>query len=179
MKESFLFLLLIVVGSTAVPAKSASKELQYIGTYKSVDVREDYYHENYYFVSPFSATWSRADEDCRFQLGPNTTLVAIESEEEWKFLRVLLDNYGFGTTYWTSGMYDSSRQLWRWTSNNVALPPWAPWGSGFPSAPNELLRVLLYHTNRYDTTWRTVHGTQLHRYICELRRDTDATTCSD
>lgn len=73
------------------------------------------------------------------------------------------------TTYWTSGMYDSSRNLWRWTANNVPLPPFAPWGNGFPSNPNSLLRVLLYFTNRFDAFWRTVSYTQLHRYICEVQ----------
>ncbi|KAJ6636541.1 Vitrin, partial [Pseudolycoriella hygida] len=182
MKKSFLLLFQIILGSTAVLAKSidASKELQYLGTYKSVDVGEDgvkNYNENDYYVSPNSAIWSSADADCRFQLGPNATLVAIESLDEWEFLRVMLENYGFGTTYWTSGMYDPARVLWRWVANNQAFPPWAPWGNGFPSAPNQLLRVLQYYTNRYDAEWRTVPSTQLHRYICELQRVTVAVPC--
>lgn len=181
MQKSFLILLQIVLATTAVFTKSiqSGSELQYIGTFRSASEQEGVqdFSENDYYVSPNSAIWSSADADCRRQLGPNATLLAVESAEEWGFLRVMLENYGFGTTFWTSGMYDPSRQLWRWTANNQALPPFAPWAPGFPSAPNQLLRVLLYYTNRYDTYWQTVPNTQLHRYICELQRVTVAVPC--
>lgn len=65
-------------------------------------------------------------------------------------------------------MYDPQRTLWRWVSNNQALPPWAPWRSGFPSPANQLLRVNLFYTNRYDAYWETIPNTQLHRYICKV-----------
>jgi len=73
-----------------------------------------------------------------------------------------------GTTYWTSGMYDPGQTAWRWTKNDQAFGAWAPWGPGYPLSPNQLLRVSFYYTNRYDAHWRTVPGTQLHRYICEV-----------
>lgn len=77
-------------------------------------------------------------------------------------------NWNKGTSYWTSGMYDPSRALWRWTANNQALPPFSPWRPGFPGAPNQLLRVIVSYTNRFDAFWQTAPNTQLHRYICEV-----------
>lgn len=82
-----------------------------------------------------------------------------------KILRIMLIT---GTTYWTSGIYDPSKTLWKWTVNHHPLPSLAPWGHGYPSKPNTLLRVLLYYTNRYNANWQTVSSTQLHRYICEV-----------
>lgn len=112
--------------------------------------------------------WSAANIDCLIQLGGNGHLVAIETEAEWDFLTVALENYGFGTTYWTSGMFDPSRSVWRWTKNDQIFGEFAPWGPGNPpSTPNQLQRVQISYTNRFDANWRTVPGTQLHRYICE------------
>jgi hypothetical protein len=182
MVKSAFILLQLLLATAAVLTKSIEpgSELQYIGSFKSVEVSEDgvqNYNENNYYVSPNQAIWASADTDCRLQLGPNATLVAIESEEEWQFLQVILENYGFGTTYWTSGMYDPARSVWRWTANNQPLPPFSPWGTGYPSAPNQLLRVLQYYTNRYDANWQTVPGTQLHRYICEEQHATIPVPC--
>lgn len=42
------------------------------------------------------AVWSDAYEDCMRSLGPNGGLVAVETMEEWEFLKVTLENYGFG-----------------------------------------------------------------------------------
>lgn len=39
-------------------------------------------------------TWSIAEGDCNFFLGANATLVAIESVEEWNFLKIKLESYG-------------------------------------------------------------------------------------
>ncbi|KAJ6636542.1 C-type lectin domain family 4 member A [Pseudolycoriella hygida] len=139
-------------------ALAQSQGLIYIGNF----------NENNYFVSPNSAIWSSADTDCKNQLGGLGHLVAIETEAEWDFLTIALENYGFGTTYWTSGLWDPSRSVWRWTKNNSEFAEFTPWGPGFPSNPNPLLRVLTYYTNRYDAHWRSVPSTQLHRYICEL-----------
>lgn len=83
-------------------------------------------------------------------------------------LQIILMLRIIGTSYWTSGMFDPSRNLWRWTSNNQALPPFAPWSPGFPSNPNQLLRVNLAYTNRFDAWWQTQPNTQLRRYICEV-----------
>lgn len=44
----------------------------------------------------FQATWQSADADCRNQLGGEGHLVAIETQDEWGFLTVALENYGFG-----------------------------------------------------------------------------------
>jgi len=176
-----LLLLHIILAASAVLTKSINteSELKFIGSFQSVSVTDGVqnYNENDYYVSTNAAIWASADADCRLQLGPNATLVAVESEQEWEFLRVVLENYGFGTTFWTSGMYDPARLVWRWTANNQALPPWSPWAPGFPSAPNQLLRVLLRYTNRFDATWQTVPGTQLHRYVCELQHVTIAVPC--
>ncbi|KAJ6617132.1 Lithostathine-2, partial [Pseudolycoriella hygida] len=109
-----------------------------------------------------------ASNDCQNQLGGAGHLVAIETSAEWDFLTVALESYGFGTTFWTSGMYDPSRAVWRWTKNDESFA-FNSWGPGFPSTPNQLIRVLIYYTNRYDAHWRTVPNTQLHRYICELQ----------
>lgn len=38
--------------------------------------------------------WSIAEGDCKFFFGANATLVAIESEEEWEFLKIKLESYG-------------------------------------------------------------------------------------
>lgn len=42
------------------------------------------------------AAWNSAAADCTNQLGDSATLLAIESEEEWEFLKEILENYGFG-----------------------------------------------------------------------------------
>lgn len=39
-------------------------------------------------------TWSIAESDCNFFFGANSTLVAIESVEEWDFLKIKLESYG-------------------------------------------------------------------------------------
>lgn len=76
-----------------------------------------------------------------------------------------------GTTFWTSGLHDPTTNVWRWSYNHFPLPPFPPWGAGFPSnPPNTSLRVQIYHTSRYDAMWRTVSDTQSHRYICEVNQ---------
>jgi len=178
-----LIVLQILLATSAVLTKTinSGEELIFIGKFRSSRAIEGgegrVIDEGNYYISPNSANWAAAQTDCRNQLGPNGTLVAIESEEEWEFLVDTLIDYGFGTTYWTSGMYDPSRTVWRWTVNDIPLPPFAPWGSGYPSTPNTLLRVLVYYTNEYDASWRTVSNSQLNRYICEVQVPTIAVPC--
>lgn len=38
--------------------------------------------------------WSSAEIDCRNQLGGS--LLAVETEAEWEFLKVALESFGFG-----------------------------------------------------------------------------------
>jgi len=180
---SVIILLQVIFATSAVLGKSfsADEELTYIGTFKSeASVQEgsvQNFNENDYYISANPATWTSANADCRLHLGPNGTLLAVESEEEWQFLGVIMERYGLGTTFWTSGMFDPTRSQWVWIANNHPLPPFAPWAPGFPSAPNTLLRVLQYYTSRFDANWQTVANTQLHRYICELQRVTVAVPC--
>ncbi len=63
-------------------------------------------------------------------------------------------------------MYDPSTSRWRWSVNNIELPPNTPWFA--PSATNTVSRVLIRYGSPLDATWRTVSNTQLHRYICEV-----------
>lgn len=152
--------------------------LTYIGTFRSrsSDGTQAYDESNYY-ISQNAGAWNSAQSDCKALLGDSATLVAIESQEEWDFLVDYLQNFGSATDYWTSGIYDTPNSRWRWVANNVQLPPFAPWGAGYPSTPNSLLRVLIYYGNQYDTYWKTVSNTQLHRYICEIQVPTIAIPC--
>lgn len=76
-----------------------------------------------------------------------------------------------GTTYWTSGMYDATGKVWRWSANNNVLTSFSPsqWTTNYPTInPSALLRVLVAHTSRYSASWSTVANTQQHRYVCEV-----------
>lgn len=44
----------------------------------------------------FKGAWNSGASDCKTLLGDGATLVAIESEEEWDFLKEILQNHGFG-----------------------------------------------------------------------------------
>ncbi|KAJ6634302.1 Lithostathine [Pseudolycoriella hygida] len=163
--------LLQVVLATVVLVNGESKEsegkgLVYIGSYPP---KPQNYDINKYFISNNPTTWTTADEDCKNILGPNGALLSIDSIAEWEFLRVALESYGFGTTYWTSGLYDPTTSVWRWASNQQVIPPYPPWGPGFPHSPLTTHRILIYHTSRYDAFWRTIIDSQLHRYICKMR----------
>ncbi|XP_037050167.1 collagen alpha-5(VI) chain-like [Bradysia coprophila] len=182
MSRFFLISLQIVIAIGVVLAKgipSASENgLTYIGTFRSRSSEgTQSFDESNYYISQNAGAWNSAQADCKALLGDSATIVAIESQEEWEFLKEILENYGFATDYWTSGLYDPPNSRWRWAANNVQLPPFAPWGTGYPSTPNTLLRVLIYYGNRYDTYWKTVSNTQLHRYICEVQVPTIAIPC--
>jgi len=183
MAKLALLFLQIVIAASAVLTKSIKTDgdFIFIGSYKSEAVVQDgtipNNNENNYFVSANSAIWNAADGDCRAHLGPNATLVAIESDGEWEFIKLMLENYGSATTYWTSGRYDSARPSWVWAANNQPFAPFAPWSPGHPGNPNALLRVILRYTSRFDAYWQAVPNTQLHRYICELQHDTIAVPC--
>lgn len=194
---------------------SSMKDLVFIGSFKTlenstqVDQRFD---ENDYFISvnpvslpifmPFKTwshliarfhtktVWSSAADDCRNILGPNGGLLDIGSLEEWQFLIILLESYGFGnviktfafvcsrwqwkfyfhtsgTTFWTSGKFDIFENEWIWSINNQPIPSDSPWDVGHPSTtPNLSHRILIFHRSRYDASWRSVTEVQLNRYIC-------------
>jgi len=169
--------ILLQIAAAAVAAKAnvgqKVKGFVYLGSFKSEVVQEGSklntgnFDENDYYVSINPTIWQSADDDCKNIFGPNSGLVAIETNEEWDFLTVMLERYGFGTTFWTSGKYDISLG-WIWSLNNRTIsnsnPPWLP-----PSNPNIVLRIRIYHTSRYDANWLPVVDTQLHRYICKVR----------
>lgn len=131
-----------------------------------------------------------AEQDCSNIFGPYGGLVSIETIEEWDFLKEMLEMYGSGNeikkivcrflkfkfnlsmlgTYWTSGKYDLAINDWIWSTNNQPIISSPPWSAGHPSTPNLILRIQIFHTNRYDASWRTMFNTQLHRYICEVRK---------
>jgi len=182
MVKAVLFLLHILFATNAVLTKSAQpeNELKYIGTFRSkstVGGSTRVIDGGNYFVSMNTATWNAATADCRNQLGADAGLVAIESEEEWNFLKEFLEDYGFATSYWTSGIYDTSVSRWKWSVNTHVLPPFAPWGAGYPGTPNGLVRVQIYYINRFEAYWRTFSNTQLNRYICEIQVPTIAVPC--
>jgi hypothetical protein len=172
--------ILIAIGlvlAKGIPPASENG-LTYIGSFRSRSSDgTQAYDENDYYISQNAGAWNSANSDCKRLLGDSATIVAIESQEEWDFLTEILEEYGFATDYWTSGIYDTPNSRWRWAANNVPLPPFAPWGTGFPSTPNSLLRVLINYGNRYDAYWKTVSNTQLHRYICEVQVPTIAVPC--
>lgn len=78
-------------------------------------------------------------------------------------------------------MYDAGSRIWRWSSNNLPIMPWAPWDSGHPAnTPTGIHRILTHHMSQYSASWRTVQNSQFHRYICETRRPPDIPiTCED
>jgi len=180
-------LILLIYAVSAVSCTSvskSSKEFVHIGSFKSsgsrvrraADAEKVFFDENDYYMSEDFATWVQALAECRNQFGPDASTVAIESVEEWNYLREQLEFYG-GTTYWTSGLYDIPANTWRWAANDQSLPEFSPWGSGHPRKPNAILRVLLFQINRYTADWRTVSNTQKHRYICEVQKTTLAVPC--
>ncbi|KAG4066725.1 hypothetical protein HA402_012792 [Bradysia odoriphaga] len=153
--------------STNIP--SGSSDFKYIGSYRSrlgVQGRStQLFDESNYYVSQNWGAWNTAEFDCERLL--NTKLLAVETEEEWKFIKEMLRNYGFGTSYWTSGQYALNE--FRWSATNIAFAPFAPWERGYPKKANAGVGVLINYINRYNATWSTVPYTQLHRYICEER----------
>jgi len=139
----------------------------YIGSYPA---KPQNYDVNKYYLSNTATTWSVAEEDCANMFGTNAALLAIDTIAEWEFLRIVLEQYGSGTTYWTSGMYDFTTSVWRWSSNNQPIPPYPPWGPGYPLTPiTSAHRILIWHTNRYDAYWRTGGDTVPTRYICKMK----------
>ncbi|XP_037048468.1 uncharacterized protein LOC119082917 [Bradysia coprophila] len=154
--------------SSNVPARNG---FQYIGSFRSrlsVQGRStQLFDESNYYISQNWGACNTAQKDCKNLL--NANLLAVETEEEWKYVREMLKNYGFdiATAYWTSGEY--ARTDWRWSANDIVLAPCAPWESGHPKKANPLLSVLINYRNRYDATWSTVPNTQLHRYISEVK----------
>ncbi|XP_037048488.1 uncharacterized protein LOC119082937 [Bradysia coprophila] len=159
--------ILILISLQAIIAITAGNGFQYIGSFRSrmsVQGRStQLFDESNYYISQNWGACNTAQKDCKNLL--NANLLAVETEEEWKYVREMLKNYGFATAYWTSGEY--ARTDWRWSANDIALAPFAPWESGHPKKANPLLSVLINYRNRYDATWSTVPNTQLHRYICE------------
>ncbi|KAJ6643587.1 Vitrin [Pseudolycoriella hygida] len=125
--------------------------------------------------------WATAQQSCRILFGNNSTLVSVESVDEWDFLKIKLESFGIGATYWTSGMYDAGSRIWRWSSNDSPLMTNPPWDNGHPAAfPTGIHRILLSHTNRYTASWRTIQNSQPHRYICEMNRPpVDPITCNE
>lgn len=129
-----------------------------------------------YFVSVVPNTWTGADNECRFFFGENATLVAIESVEEWNFLKIKLEN--FGSLYWTGGMYNPQISAFVWSAHNLPLPPFAPWDQGHPAPnPNALHRVSIAHWSRHQAFWRTAAYTESIPYICEVQRATQPVDC--
>lgn len=183
MSKLVLLFLQILIATSAVRSKTVSSgnDFKYIGSFRSrsnVQGRSTQsYDESNYYITNNAGAWNSALNDCKVVLGVNATLVAIESEEEWAFLVDTLQYYGSATDYWTSGIYDPSTTRWRWSANNVELPPFAPWATGYPSTPNTILRVLIKYGSPLDAYWRTVSNTQLHRYICEIQVPTIALPC--
>ncbi|KAG4074191.1 hypothetical protein HA402_015494 [Bradysia odoriphaga] len=129
-----------------------------------------------YFISVVPNTWTGAENECPFFFGENATLVAIESVEEWDFLKVKLES--FGSVYWTGGMYFPQSRVWGWAANSQKFPPFAPWDQGHPTAnPTPLHRVSIAHWSRHLAFWRSVPYTELYPYICEIQRETRAVDC--
>jgi len=168
-----LLALSAVVQSTKVTV--GGKDFRHIGRFTSQRTIQEI-DEFDYFISVVPNTWTGAENECPFFFGENATLVAIDSVEEWNFLKLKLES--FGSLYWTGGMYLPQSRVWGWSANSQSFPPWAPWDQGHPASnPTALHRVSIAHWSRDLAFWRSAPYTQLYPYICEIQRSTQAVDC--
>ncbi|CAL8085645.1 unnamed protein product [Orchesella dallaii] len=120
-----------------------------------------------YFRSQNAASYELANSDCVSQLGPNSALVSIETQEELANITKILQESGDSSSvYWTSGRYDINDASFEW-QNGIGLGPFIPWDANHPNSNTGLSRVALRNVGsiKFETHFNTVS----HRYICELK----------
>ncbi|XP_021964286.2 uncharacterized protein LOC110859630 isoform X2 [Folsomia candida] len=143
-------------------------EMEYLGHHKELfGEQENYRH---YYVSASAASWTNANNECKNLFGKESGLVTLDTWEEKNALNRLLEDYGYGAIYWTSGLYDSKSEIWRWEATDTPVGGWAPWENRTPpSNPNALLRIGISFKNRFLADWIALWNTDLRRYICEVK----------
>ncbi|OXA55164.1 C-type lectin domain family 6 member A [Folsomia candida] len=168
MSGKTLALVFLVASVSQIDAGPKKKEpgMTYIGHFSGGKSRT--FQGSDYYISDNAATWTIANNNCKAIFGDIAGLVSLESEDEKNSLNIMLEDYGAGITYWTSGIYDPSGAVWRWASSNTPIGSWAPWGTGYPGSPTSVSRLAILYLNQFSANWVSIFNTQKHLFICEV-----------
>ncbi|OXA55165.1 C-type lectin domain family 6 member A [Folsomia candida] len=169
--KTLLLAILVFLAASFSQNDAAPKKkepgMTYIGHFSGGNARS--FQASDYYVSDNAATWTIANNNCKAIFGDIASLVSLESEDEKNSLNAMLEDYGAGITYWTSGIYDPSGAVWRWTSNNAPIGNWAPWGTGYPGSPTSVSRLAILYLNQFSANWVSIYNTQKNSFICEVQ----------
>jgi len=154
-------------------AKNKPLKMKFIGEFtqpSSQEGRAAGRQTSQYFLSQNAAGYATSEIDCKAYLGPDATLVYIETEEEQKEVaKFLATTDDTGSSYWIGGRYDPDSGEFIW-GNGVVIGSFAPWDEGYPDSKVPVTRVSAYTVGglKYRTQFQTVSL----RYICELQLTT-------
>jgi len=119
-----------------------------------------------YKLQSFPAPWADARINCTSYEGGD--LASIHSEEEWDFVKGLIEAEQNGLDYWLGGKYEELESSWEWSDGSAW--DFTKWWVSEPTGTGKYLETYHDQYGSGDLLWSaTIYSFNYIPYVCKIQ----------